>query len=152
MNELKKAATQLYPEELRFFDFPQNCFDEEKTFILSTVVFFPPLQGFAFSGRDKPGFRPEFLPLTYLAKILSDIEEQGMCVCFPPGFDTRAFGGLRVRDAWSKKRGGGREEGSVWCFILFLCCSSEPFRGAGERGRQIRGGDGSETDTNTAGL
>ncbi|KAF3859584.1 hypothetical protein F7725_021983 [Dissostichus mawsoni] len=33
-------------------------------------------KGFAFSGRDKLGFRPEFLPLTYLAKILSDIEEQ----------------------------------------------------------------------------
>ncbi|KAK7913611.1 hypothetical protein WMY93_013822 [Mugilogobius chulae] len=34
-------------------------------------------KGFAFSVRDKPGFRPEFLPLTYLAKMLSDIEEQG---------------------------------------------------------------------------
>lgn len=33
-------------------------------------------KGFAFSGRDKPGFRPEFLPLTYLAKMLSDMEEQ----------------------------------------------------------------------------
>ncbi|XP_070785147.1 gamma-secretase-activating protein [Enoplosus armatus] len=35
-------------------------------------------KGFAFTGRDKPGFRPEFLPLTYLAKILSDIEEQAL--------------------------------------------------------------------------
>uniref|UniRef100_A0A3Q4G1N7 Gamma-secretase-activating protein C-terminal domain-containing protein n=1 Tax=Neolamprologus brichardi TaxID=32507 RepID=A0A3Q4G1N7_NEOBR len=26
--------------------------------------------------KDKPGFRPEFVPLTYLAKILSDIEEE----------------------------------------------------------------------------
>lgn len=59
----------------------------------STVVFLlllPP-QGFAFTSRDKPGFRPEFLPLTYLAKILSDIEEQGsvcvyicVCVCILP--------------------------------------------------------------------
>lgn len=33
-------------------------------------------------GTDKPGFRPEFVPLTYLAKILSDIEEGGIvCVC-----------------------------------------------------------------------
>lgn len=33
-------------------------------------------------GTDKPGFRPEFVPLTYLAKILSDIEEEGIvCVC-----------------------------------------------------------------------
>ncbi|XP_029017237.1 gamma-secretase-activating protein isoform X7 [Betta splendens] len=31
-------------------------------------------KGFASSGRDNPGFRPDFLPLTYLAKILSDIE------------------------------------------------------------------------------
>ncbi|XP_040885965.1 gamma-secretase-activating protein isoform X2 [Toxotes jaculatrix] len=35
-------------------------------------------KGFAFTGRDKPGFRPEFLPLTYLAKTLSDIEEQAL--------------------------------------------------------------------------
>ncbi|XP_055009629.1 gamma-secretase-activating protein isoform X1 [Boleophthalmus pectinirostris] len=34
-------------------------------------------KGFALSGRERPGFRPEFLPLTYLAKMLSDIEEQG---------------------------------------------------------------------------
>ncbi|XP_061570721.1 gamma-secretase-activating protein [Cololabis saira] len=33
---------------------------------------------FALSFRDKPGFRPEFLPLTHLAKILSDIEAQAL--------------------------------------------------------------------------
>lgn len=35
-------------------------------------------KGFAFTGRDKPGFTPDFLPLTYLAKMLSDIEEQAL--------------------------------------------------------------------------
>ncbi|XP_047431921.1 gamma-secretase-activating protein isoform X2 [Mugil cephalus] len=35
-------------------------------------------KGFAFTSRDKPGFRPEFLPLTYLANKLSDIEEQAL--------------------------------------------------------------------------
>ncbi|XP_040009456.1 gamma-secretase-activating protein isoform X2 [Xiphias gladius] len=35
-------------------------------------------KGFASTGRDKTGFRPEFLPLTYLAKTLSDIEEQAL--------------------------------------------------------------------------
>ncbi|XP_074554153.1 gamma-secretase-activating protein [Halichoeres trimaculatus] len=35
-------------------------------------------KGFSSTGRDKPGFRPEFLPLTYLAKILSDIEKQAV--------------------------------------------------------------------------
>ncbi|KAM6896445.1 gamma-secretase-activating protein isoform 1-T1 [Lycodopsis pacificus] len=35
-------------------------------------------KGCVFTSRDKPGFRPEFLPLTYLAKILSDIEEQAL--------------------------------------------------------------------------
>lgn len=36
---------------------------------------------------------------------------------------------------------------------LFLTPSrSEPLRGAGERGRQVCGGDGSETDANSAGL
>ncbi|KAK2858925.1 hypothetical protein Q5P01_003545 [Channa striata] len=33
---------------------------------------------FGSVSRDKPSFRPEFLPLTYLAKILSDIEEQAL--------------------------------------------------------------------------
>lgn len=47
------------------------------------------LQGFALTGRDDSSFRSEFLPLTYLAKLLSDIEEQGsvctcVCVCAPP--------------------------------------------------------------------
>lgn len=36
-----------------------------------------PLQGFAFTGTDEPGSRANFLPLTYLANLLSDIEKQG---------------------------------------------------------------------------
>ncbi|XP_038130660.1 gamma-secretase-activating protein isoform X2 [Cyprinodon tularosa] len=35
-------------------------------------------KGFALTWRDKPGFKPEFLPLTYLAKMLSDIESQAL--------------------------------------------------------------------------
>ncbi|KAM6985552.1 gamma-secretase-activating protein [Aplochiton taeniatus] len=35
-------------------------------------------KGPLFPTRDKSGFRPEFLPLTYLAKILLDVEEQAM--------------------------------------------------------------------------
>ncbi|XP_029351169.1 gamma-secretase-activating protein isoform X2 [Echeneis naucrates] len=35
-------------------------------------------KGFASTSTEKPGFRPEFLPLTYLAKVLSDIEEQAL--------------------------------------------------------------------------
>ncbi|XP_026182155.1 gamma-secretase-activating protein isoform X2 [Mastacembelus armatus] len=35
-------------------------------------------KGLTPSSRDKTGFRPEFLPLTYLAKILSDVEEQAL--------------------------------------------------------------------------
>ncbi|MEQ2273185.1 hypothetical protein XENORESO_000837 [Xenotaenia resolanae] len=35
-------------------------------------------KGFGFTVRDKPDFRPEFLPLTYLAKMLSDIESQAL--------------------------------------------------------------------------
>lgn len=56
-----------------------DCVHAGKKAAEPTVMFllFLPPQGFAFTGRDKPGFRPEFLPLTYLAKILSDIEEQG---------------------------------------------------------------------------
>lgn len=47
----------------------------------------------------------------------------------------------------------------VCCSVFYknLCLSltpssSEPLRGAGERGRQVCGGDGSETDANSAGL
>lgn len=87
-------------------------------------LFFP--QGFPSTGRDKPGFRPEFLPLTYLAKILSDIEEKGsMCVCvvlYPAWFrySTEAFGGLRqnVR-AWSKCSSLGEGSVCMWCYILY---------------------------------
>lgn len=44
-------------------------------------------QGFAFTGRDKADFGTEFLPLTYLAKVLSDIEEQGnVGADIPAGF------------------------------------------------------------------
>lgn len=35
-------------------------------------------KGFVFTGRENPSFRPEFLPLTYLAKMLSDIESQAL--------------------------------------------------------------------------
>lgn len=70
-------------------------------------LFLLPLQGFESSGRDKPGFRPEFLPLTYLAKILSDIEKQGrergwksVCVCVCMWFNTEAWGGFR-QNVWA---------------------------------------------------
>ncbi|XP_028306691.1 gamma-secretase-activating protein isoform X2 [Gouania willdenowi] len=35
-------------------------------------------KGLDFTDRDMPGFRSEFLPLTYVAKILSDVEEQAL--------------------------------------------------------------------------
>ena len=31
-----------------------------------------------FMERDEPGFRPEFLPLTFLTKILLDVEDRGI--------------------------------------------------------------------------
>ncbi len=98
----------------------------------STVVFLlllPP-QGFAFTSRDKPGFRPEFLPLTYLAKILSDIEEQGsvcvyicVCVCILPLEDLDRMCVcvcVRARAKCSSlHHKGARKEACVWCYILF---------------------------------
>lgn len=45
---------------------------------------------------------------------------------------------------------------SIFCKRIslsdFVRSSSQPFRGAGERGRQVRGGDGSEADAGGSGL
>ncbi|XP_045075490.1 gamma-secretase-activating protein-like [Coregonus clupeaformis] len=35
-------------------------------------------KGSTFMERDEPGFRPEFLPLTFLAKILLDVEDRAL--------------------------------------------------------------------------
>lgn len=49
---------------------------------------------------------------------------------------------------------GEAREGTLSHFLKLASCfsSSEPVRGAGERGRQVRGGDGPEADGHTAGL
>lgn len=78
--------------------------------------------------RDDSG-RFEFLPLAYLAKLLSDIEEQGsacthVCLCAPAA--------------------------SISCTYGFFSSSSEPFRGA--RGRGVCGGDGAQADAHPAGF
>ena len=40
------------------------------------------LQGFEFTGKENMGFKPQFLPLTHLTQILSDVEQRGTeCVC-----------------------------------------------------------------------
>lgn len=87
-------------------------------------------QGFALTDRDDSSLRSEFLPLTYLAKLLSDIEEQGgvctcVCLCGPCSPDQ---------------------------LYLRFPSSSEPFRGARECGRGVCGGDGAQADAHPAGF
>lgn len=81
-------------------------------------------------GRDDSSFRSEFLPLAYLAKLLSDIEEEGSnntceCLCAPCSPDQ---------------------------LYLHFPSSSEPFRGARKCGRGVCGGDCTQADAHPAGF
>lgn len=95
--------------------------------------------------RDKLSSHPEFLPLSYLIAILSEMEEQGIL-----------FGDFF---AWF-----GEWCGVVWCggccaenikvpvYMFFSWFSYKSLRGTGECGCQVCGGNCTKTDSNQAGL
>lgn len=69
------------PTERRIYhmwDHPVSSASISRDYVRTLLEKYNRNKGFAFTGRDKQGFRPEFLPLTYLAKILSDTEEQAL--------------------------------------------------------------------------
>ncbi|XP_061524348.1 gamma-secretase-activating protein isoform X1 [Phycodurus eques] len=93
--KLKFSVLKRLPEANRFYhmwdhpissasisrDYVRNLLggrNKNKTQKVSRLFPLVLLQGFAFTGRDKASFRTDVLPLTYLAKVLSDIEEQGL--------------------------------------------------------------------------
>ncbi|XP_076009263.1 gamma-secretase-activating protein isoform X2 [Genypterus blacodes] len=75
---LKRLPQSMEQRIYQMWDHPVTSASISRDYVRSLLEKHSKSKGFAFTGRDKPGFRPEFLPLTYLAKILSDIEEQAL--------------------------------------------------------------------------
>nr|XP_061817418.1 gamma-secretase-activating protein-like isoform X3 [Nerophis lumbriciformis] len=79
--KLKFSVLKRLPEANRFYhmwDHPVSSASICRDYVRNVLGRRDRNKGFAFSGRDKAGFRPEFLPLTHLAKVLSDAEEQAL--------------------------------------------------------------------------
>ncbi|XP_029317603.1 gamma-secretase-activating protein isoform X2 [Cottoperca gobio] len=75
---LKRLPEPMDQRIYHMWDHPISSASISRDYVRTLLEKLNKNKGFAFTGRDKPGFRPEFLPLTYLAKILSDIEEQAL--------------------------------------------------------------------------
>uniref|UniRef100_H3DMC0 Gamma-secretase activating protein n=1 Tax=Tetraodon nigroviridis TaxID=99883 RepID=H3DMC0_TETNG len=59
------------------WDHPISSASISRSYVRTVLEKHNKKKGFALTGRDDTGFRSDFLPLSYLAKLLSDIEEQG---------------------------------------------------------------------------
>ncbi|XP_022605273.1 gamma-secretase-activating protein isoform X1 [Seriola dumerili] len=75
---LKRLPEPMEQRIYHMWDHPVSSASISRDYVRTLLEKHSNTKGFAFTSRDKPGFRPEFLPLTYLAKILSDIEEQAL--------------------------------------------------------------------------
>ncbi|XP_062300004.1 gamma-secretase-activating protein isoform X1 [Scomber scombrus] len=75
---LKRLPQPMEQRIYHMWDHPVSSASISRDYVKSLLEKHNKNKGFAFTSRDKPGFRPEFLPLTYLAKVLSDIEEQAL--------------------------------------------------------------------------
>ncbi|KAG8005657.1 Gamma-secretase-activating protein, partial [Nibea albiflora] len=75
---LKRLPEPMEKTIYHMWDHPVSSASISRDYVRTLLEKHNKNKGFAFTGRDKPGFRPEFLPLTYLAKMLSDIEEQAL--------------------------------------------------------------------------
>ncbi|XP_020499693.2 gamma-secretase-activating protein isoform X1 [Labrus bergylta] len=75
---LKRLPEPMAQRIYHMWDHPVSSASISRNYVRTLLEKYNKNKGFAFTGRDKPGFRPEFLPLTYLAKVLSDIEEQAL--------------------------------------------------------------------------
>lgn len=75
---LKRLPEPMEQRIYHMWDHPVSSASISRDYVRTLLERHNKNKGFAFTGRDKPAFRPEFLPLTYLAKILSDIEEQAL--------------------------------------------------------------------------
>ncbi|KAM4523511.1 gamma-secretase-activating protein isoform 1-T1 [Fundulus diaphanus] len=75
---LKRLPEPMEQRIYHMWDHPVSSASISRDYVKTLLEKHGKNKGFAFTGRDKPGFRPEFLPLTYLAKMLSDIESQAL--------------------------------------------------------------------------
>ncbi|KAM9328175.1 gamma-secretase-activating protein isoform 2-T2 [Pholidichthys leucotaenia] len=75
---LKRFSEPMEKRIYHMWDHPVSSASISRDYVKTLLEKHNKNKGFAFSSTDKPGFRPEFLPLTYLAKILSDIEEKAL--------------------------------------------------------------------------
>nr|XP_023009084.1 gamma-secretase-activating protein isoform X1 [Maylandia zebra] len=74
---LKRLPEPMVKRIYHMWDHPVSSASISRDYVKTLLEKHNKNKGLAFMGTDKPGFRPEFVPLTYLAKILSDIEEGG---------------------------------------------------------------------------
>nr|XP_043878765.1 gamma-secretase-activating protein isoform X1 [Solea senegalensis] len=75
---LKRLPEPMEQRIYHMWDHPVSSASISREYVRSLLEKHDKNKGFAFTGRDKSSFRPEFLPLSYLAKVLSDIEEQAL--------------------------------------------------------------------------
>ncbi|KAM3587297.1 uncharacterized protein V6R79_001210 [Siganus canaliculatus] len=75
---LKRLPKPMEHRIYQMWDHPISSASISRDYVRSLLEKQNKPKGFAFTGQDKPGFKPEFLPLAYLAKMLSDIEEKAL--------------------------------------------------------------------------
>ncbi|XP_057712255.1 gamma-secretase-activating protein isoform X1 [Corythoichthys intestinalis] len=79
--KLKFSVLKRLPEANRFYrmwDHPVSSASICRDYVGNLLGRHNRNKGFAFTGRDKVGFRAEFLPLTHLIKVLSNKDEQAV--------------------------------------------------------------------------
>ncbi|XP_017158370.1 gamma-secretase-activating protein isoform X3 [Poecilia reticulata] len=75
---LKRLPKPMEQRIYHMWDHPVSSASISRDYVKTLLEKHSKNKGFVFAGREKPSFRPEFLPLTYLAKMLSDIESQAL--------------------------------------------------------------------------
>ncbi|KAM3858981.1 gamma-secretase-activating protein-like [Diretmus argenteus] len=73
---LKRLPESMEQRIFQLWDHPVSSASISRDYVKILMEKHNKNKGFTFTGPDKPGFTPEFLPLTHLAKTLSDIEDQ----------------------------------------------------------------------------
>lgn len=75
---LKRLPEPMEQRIYHMWDHPVSSASISRDYVKTLLEKHSKNKGFVFTGRENPSFRPEFLPLTYLAKMLSDIESQAL--------------------------------------------------------------------------
>ncbi|XP_036801175.1 gamma-secretase-activating protein [Oncorhynchus mykiss] len=81
--ELKFSILKRLPESMEqrichLWDHPISSACISRDYVRGLLEKHAKTKGSMFMERDEPGFRPEFLPLTFLTKILLDVEDRAL--------------------------------------------------------------------------